>query len=115
MADLPELVRAWRTDAEALKRHGETRLAAALETCAAAVEASDVWALTEWLPEGRAVTRAGHERRFFVRRRQEWAARGLARETKTGWEYRACVVPQAARVDDTTDDRVARALEGWAA
>lgn len=115
MAALTDLVARWRADAEALRRRGEAKLAKALEDCAAEAESAEELPLVAWISEPRAVTRSGHDRRYFVRRRQEWAARGLARETKRGWEYRACVIPDAARVADDTDDRVARALGGWAA
>jgi len=93
MSDLAACVATWRADAAALRRCGETRAAQLLERCAEEAMATDEAALGAWVPEARAVVRAGCDRRWFVRRRQEWAARGLARSTERGWEYRDCAIP----------------------
>lgn len=110
MPDLATLTAAWRASAATLRSYGDAKVAAALEKCAEDVERADEAPLLAWLSEARAVTVSGKSVRWLREQRREWQARGVARETPRGWEYRVCALPVAQRVEDDTDDRVARAL-----
>jgi hypothetical protein len=92
-----------RGDAEALRRHGDARLAASLEAFADAVAASPELQMLAWISEARAMTRSGYGQRYFREHRAGWEARGLARRTPKGWQYRVCALPNdvgEAEADD---------------
>ncbi|GJG88754.1 hypothetical protein tb265_39350 [Gemmatimonadetes bacterium T265] len=97
-ATLDEVLRGMRAEAQTYGRNGDRLPPSALVGYADAVAACPDVQLLAWVPEGRAVARAGRDVRWFQRRRAEWLAVGLARETPSGWEYRAVVVPQRGDV-----------------
>lgn len=98
MNDLQTVITRWQEDAAVLRRNGETRLADALDRCAAeASGAAEEW-LT-WLTEADATLRSGYGAAYFRARREEWRRQGHARQVaRFKWEFRAAVIPRRANV-----------------
>ena len=82
-----------RGDAAVLRRRGDQRTAAALESICDEVRDAAADYLT-WLSEDQAMLRSNHREAWFRRRRAEWLASHNARQVGRRWQYRALVVPQ---------------------
>lgn len=98
MTDLADVLSMTRADATVLRRHGDTRVADAIDSLCARVErAAEEW-LT-WLSETDAALKCGYSTGWLRVRFGAWEREGHARRTPNGErQYRACIVPRRAQV-----------------
>lgn len=91
---LEQILAETRSDANALRRCGDRRLADVMETICGNVEASAADWLT-WLSETEALSRSGKSLDYLRARRDQWAVDGLARKDGRRWFYRRAIVPRS--------------------
>ena len=94
MRELDALLRQWKADAEALRRHGDTRAAGIIERFAGEVyESAEEW--LDFLTEADAILRSGRSAAWLRQRREAWKREGHARQVaRHEWTYRAAIIPR---------------------
>lgn len=115
MKTIEQVIADARGELPILRKHGQDALADAIaRLCDEVAAAAEPF--TRWLSEADAVLRSTHAAPWFRQRFAAWERQGLARTTRTGRQYLACIVPERVRLGGVRDDalRTARGEESAA-